>query len=604
MRTIKTLMLSCCLAALTAPAFAQGYKFPGGTGTANDPYQIKTAEDLNHVRDYMANTTVCFKLMNDIDLAEYLGDEGSWEPIGTGTSNAFEGTFDGGNHVIYNMQILNSNDSKGLFGRVQHPGVVKNLTMDNAYVEAARWSGILCSTNGNWEKQGGDLINCHVLNSYIEGTEEVAAIAGCNSGNIIDCSSIGTEINAGNSVGAIAGNSSYITSNMKISGCYSYSIVKASGDIAGGIAGIFGAGNNTSNVVIENCVAYGEVSSANVAGGIAAYNQGDNARRATSIINCYSACNVSGISVGGIGGSPIDGKAIGCYASGNVLVTGNSDGNWSGGIIGTAYQSIEGCYFSGTISKDASVTKAKLGGVCGRNWPALVVKNCFYDKEGASMNMGEGDDEKGFDAKGLTRDQMKSFKTMTFTDAARWQIQEGKTLPYFSNQTAPVTIDRMDVLGASGTYTGNVSEIEFGSAKFLAVKNYTLKVENGKWSVTWSTDPSEGMAENDVITVFAKEDGKMPSMAVTARVKKADDQAVKGVEATSASVVVSEGQIKATFASSDVASYTLSNVAGATLLSGKVAGSVSINTSSFAKGLYLFTVSQNGSTNTYKVLVK
>ena len=32
-------------------ANAQGYTFPGGTGTSSDPYQIVTAEDLSHVAD-------------------------------------------------------------------------------------------------------------------------------------------------------------------------------------------------------------------------------------------------------------------------------------------------------------------------------------------------------------------------------------------------------------------------------------------------------------------------------------------------------------------------------------------------------------------------
>lgn len=49
--------------------------FEGGSGTAEDPWQIATAEQLNRVRE---DLTAHYILIADIDLSDYE----NWEPIG------------------------------------------------------------------------------------------------------------------------------------------------------------------------------------------------------------------------------------------------------------------------------------------------------------------------------------------------------------------------------------------------------------------------------------------------------------------------------------------------------------------------------------------
>lgn len=598
MRTIKTLMLSCCLAALTAPAFAQGYKFPGGTGTANDPYQIKTAEDLNHVRDFLSNSSVCFKMMNDIDLAEFLG-EGSWAPIGNTPDNAFEGTFDGGNFTIKNMNCSGGASGLGLFGRIQTPGVVKNFKMDNANVSGADWCGIVASTNGNWQKRGGKIINVHVTNSYIEGNSCIGAIAGVNDGSLENCSAINTDVDGvADAVGGLIGTGASANPYTRIYNCtYSGNVASSGGASVGGIAGDMTIPSaNDAPSCFQNNAVYGNVTGRAAVGGLIGYQGSDQ----SILDNNFSCATITGYQAGGLFGSPLGGLLTNSYCTGDVNSF-DEDGKggkepWSGGIVAAAYKGIKGCYFSGTITG-----KGRMGGIAGRNWGTLVVSNCYYNKDGATQNMGEGNDEAGFDAKGLTLQQMMSLSTMKFTEADKWQVQEGKTTPYFKNQTNPVTIDKIDLGGASGSYTGNVNAIYFASLDYGGISDVQVTFDNGKWSAVW---PEETVVADDYIRVFAIEDGKMPSLPTTAKVANSNSIRNLNSAAGKVYVVVSEGQIKATFASSDVASYTLNNVAGATLLSGNVAGSVSINTSSFAKGLYLFTASQNGSTNTYKVLVK
>ena len=99
------------LMALTMTAFAEN-GFAGGSGTAEDPWQIVDAEQLNLIRENLGGHYI---LTADIDLAGY----DNWEPIGTFQSlsdapedaevphpdYAFTGTFDGDGHIISNLTV-------------------------------------------------------------------------------------------------------------------------------------------------------------------------------------------------------------------------------------------------------------------------------------------------------------------------------------------------------------------------------------------------------------------------------------------------------------------------------------------------------------------
>ena len=95
------------------------FKFEGGTGTLKDPYLIKTAEQLNSVRFGLSKH---YKLIADIDLSKW----GNWIPIGgtpayagaftnhpekaSAGCGAFTGSFNGNDHVISGMTIIDHND--------------------------------------------------------------------------------------------------------------------------------------------------------------------------------------------------------------------------------------------------------------------------------------------------------------------------------------------------------------------------------------------------------------------------------------------------------------------------------------------------------------
>lgn len=69
--------------------------FSGGTGTKDNPFLIKTVQDLINVRNKnIENPKYYYKQVADIDLS---GAE--WLPIG-GQGKAFCGTYNGGGYTI------------------------------------------------------------------------------------------------------------------------------------------------------------------------------------------------------------------------------------------------------------------------------------------------------------------------------------------------------------------------------------------------------------------------------------------------------------------------------------------------------------------------
>ncbi len=139
------------------------FKFEGGSGTLKDPYLIKTAEQLNSVRFGLSKH---YKLIADIDLSKW----GNWIPIGGTPAYAgafirkypekadagcgvFTGSFDGNDHVISGMTIIDHRDdifmgeddairAYALFGAIipeknsfiRNLGVV-NYTIDISYTK-------------------------------------------------------------------------------------------------------------------------------------------------------------------------------------------------------------------------------------------------------------------------------------------------------------------------------------------------------------------------------------------------------------------------------------------------------------------------------------
>ena len=106
-----------------------------GKGTEENPYQISSVSDLRclskSVKDGEHFSGVYFIQVKDIDLVGI-----NWEPIGeVGTDSFFEGTYNGGGHIISNINVSNDSETTiygGLFG--QFNGTIMNLGIQSGEI--------------------------------------------------------------------------------------------------------------------------------------------------------------------------------------------------------------------------------------------------------------------------------------------------------------------------------------------------------------------------------------------------------------------------------------------------------------------------------------
>ncbi len=322
-----------------------------GNGTAGNPYQISTVEDLYAVnRDLAAH----YILLNDIDLT---GITFLWAVIApdTMTSSGFQGSFDGNGFTIKNLTIsarTNICIDIGLFGYVAAGSIISNLGVYSGDVNGYYFVGGLVG------RSYGTITNCHAAGS-VTGTGDycyVGGLVGCSYGTITNCYATGAVGGEGVEVGGLVGFGSGTIIN-----CYAASSVTGTGDYCyvGGLAGHIG-----HNSTITNCYATANVSGSDVVGGMVGY-MGDWG----AITNCYATGAVSG--TGGVGG-----------------------------LVGFGSGTITNCYATGAVSGDGDC----VGGLVGYNESPDDITNCFWDTQTSGCLTSAG-------GAGKTTAQMKNIDT-------------------------------------------------------------------------------------------------------------------------------------------------------------------------------------------------
>lgn len=284
-----------------------------GNGTENSPYLLKTASDIEALRDKV-NTegfsfeNTYFQLTADITLPT------GWKPIGVTKDgrkdlkngenlNAFSGIFDGNNHTVTvpegglplfgyvrNTRIRNLN----IYGKkIAGYGLVNNfegvglsgtaVEIDNVTLKSGSStlkSGLLGANktvsgySGCSSAFEATVRNCtiekDVVIGYDRNENEIGAIAGRMQGTVEDC--VSYAIVYGTSyVGGIIGTRDNAMGNCSVIGCKFYGTVEASGEVAGGIVG-GGYDNSTApngcKITINSCSAEGSITGSDKVGGI------------------------------------------------------------------------------------------------------------------------------------------------------------------------------------------------------------------------------------------------------------------------------------------------------------------------------------------------
>ena len=297
---------------------------------------ITSVEELKHLAILVNENGTDFSgetiyLLADIDL---IGE--NWSPIGTEASN-FKGIFDGGNHTIKNLNIVETEAKEGkayigLFGYANN-ATIKKLTFENVNINIAcldidHSQGHIGAVAGSLE--GTSTIEDVTVKGDIKveatveanGASRVAVVAGGNSYGNVTMKNVRVEANeysylkANNNVGALAGQ---LQGKAVFIDCYSNIDVTGTKFFAGGLIGI-AAGDHT----FTNCHTEGDVT-------ITAGREG----RANDQYR-----------VGGIAGGWADGKTkvctlTGCSYTGTVSGT-NADGSVAepldyAGYVGRGY---------------------------------------------------------------------------------------------------------------------------------------------------------------------------------------------------------------------------------------------------------------------------
>ena len=172
----------------------------GGTGSEDEPFLMKTAEDLKKFANYYNvgyfNRNSHVQLYNDIDCIDLEG----FTTIADNTDGTFIGVFDGNSKTISNLSMT----GLGLFGYVEgdgnNIGVIKDLTLDNFKMSGENnyaIGGIVTELSN-----GGMVSNCRLVNSSISCSEnqynpEVGGIVSrLNNAIVTGCVLDNTSVNA------------------------------------------------------------------------------------------------------------------------------------------------------------------------------------------------------------------------------------------------------------------------------------------------------------------------------------------------------------------------------------------------------------------------
>ncbi len=351
-------------------------RYGGGIGTADHPYLIFTAEQLDAIGSHPDDWGEHFRLMADIDLGRY-GATG-FHIIGTADDGPFTGVFDGNHKAISNLSA--SCDYEGYLGLFGLLGGTETRIMNVTLVAptiAGGTSRYVAALVGFLRE--GTVTNCHIRAGRISGGNFVGGLVGKNQdGTVVDCT-VSATVRGVARAGGLMGQNCYGT----VERCRVVGVVQGGSDSASWAMGGL-IGENSSSAVTA-CHARCVVAGDSYVGGLV----GDNL---LARVGCCWAGGVitGGASVGGLIGRSNGGAFADCYARADV-----TGGTVVGGLVGLHGPScycaefergrVARCYAAGPVrgGKDT-------GGLIGRNDRENYVEQSFWDIEATGCEVSAG----------------------------------------------------------------------------------------------------------------------------------------------------------------------------------------------------------------------
>lgn len=488
LNSIFNRLLVLCLSLMTSIlSFAQ---YSGsGTGTKENPYLIFNAYQLNEVRYY---NTACFKLMDDIDLTDFIADNNpkeGWVPI----SN-FQGEFNGNGKAITGLMINRPRESFiGLFGQLTH-ALITSLHLDVNIIGGDYTGGLAGSFGTDNSVSRNSLVSGCYVRGKIVGNDNVGGLIGrCYARN---------------------------QDSLSLRNSHNEADVSGKNDV-GGIIGSFNSDTNyLKGVNITYCSNNSNIRGKTNVGGIVGYN------KYAYVIFCASNANIYGAydgdSVGGLCGYNYQVEISNSSFTGSICGYTNC-----GGIVGTCSSSvhINNCYANATIVCDRSVfgigsaivknsfslsthivalypngPLVRIGGI-GMKQDNYALRTMQLTEEGDLLENIPDGDSNGTSI-GAKMSKMKSIYIGNKWDfISDWAIQEGVSYPYLQWQTAPPVIETQTKAGVT-TLRGTCPE---NGTVYVRVGDniYKGNITSNSWEVTVPALPSGAR-----VIVYAKSANK------------------------------------------------------------------------------------------------
>jgi len=222
--TVTTTIL---LAAVAITINSNAGDFAKGNGSAQNPYQIYTASQLDKVRNYSGKT---FSLKADINLSGT-----SFQPI-----ENFTGTFLGNSHAIYNFSV-NSSSLYTAFIR-NLTGTIINLHLRDVNVVGGDFVGGMVG----WA-HGGSLIQGCKVTGTISGGTVVGGLVGELQDSIVKQSNSRATVIGTYVVGGLVGDSEWTYGVSRVENSYFIGDLPGNAGYSGGIGGFL------DSIRVVNC---------------------------------------------------------------------------------------------------------------------------------------------------------------------------------------------------------------------------------------------------------------------------------------------------------------------------------------------------------------
>ncbi len=303
--------------------------FPGGTGSADDPYLIATGEELNSIGHNPRLMTAHLRVINDVDMSGVrfysIGNE----------DYPFAGVFEGGDFTISNLTCT------GIEAEHSYLVQLYNRTPKNI--------GLFRIISGD----KAEVRNLRLVNPVIDApnTNCVGSLAGLLwRGRLRNCQAEGGAVSGSSGVGGLVGQSGVLYAYRgrtlaEIVSCGASATVLGLVDVGGLV------GANASGAMVDGSHANGNISGERYVGGLVGENR-------TAITNSRSGGIVVGMSsVGGLVG--VNSRGTVQHSFSTASVQGDTE---AGGLVGFNYGMIADCYAIAAVTG-----RDKVGGLTGRN---------------------------------------------------------------------------------------------------------------------------------------------------------------------------------------------------------------------------------------------